>query len=71
MVSKTKWLTRMSGVFQGKIVVKSSVGTKSVQKERIYNQWEVRIDKAIPLVTVWHHEALPSDTKQLPEGPAE
>ena len=26
------------------------------------------MDKSVPRVTVWHHEALPSDAKQLPEG---
>ena len=27
------------------------------------------MDKSVPRVTVWHYEALPSDAKQLPEGP--
>ena len=35
---------------------------------RICNEWEVWIDKSVPRVTVWHHEALPSDAKQWPEG---
>ena len=26
------------------------------------------MDKSVPRVTVLHHEALPSDAKQLPEG---
>ena len=26
------------------------------------------MDKSVPRVTVWHHEALQSDAKQLPEG---
>ena len=26
------------------------------------------MDKSVPRVTVWHHETLPSDVKQLPEG---
>ena len=31
---------------------------------RICHEFEVRIDKSVPWVTVfWHHEALPSDAK--------
>ena len=26
------------------------------------------MDKSVPRVTVWHHEALPRAAKQLPEG---
>ena len=26
------------------------------------------LTKSVPRVIVWHHEALPSDAKQLPEG---
>ena len=35
---------------------------------RICHECEVWIDKSVPRVTVWHHEALPSDAKQWPEG---
>ena len=35
---------------------------------RIYNEFVVRIDNSVLRVTAWHHEALPSDTKQRPEG---
>ena len=28
----------------------------------------MRIDKSVFKVTVWHHEAMPSDAKQWPEG---
>ena len=30
---------------------------------RILHECEVLIEKSVPRVTVWHHEALPSDAK--------
>ena len=35
---------------------------------RILHKCEVLIEKSVPKVTVWHHEALPSDAKLLPEN---
>ena len=35
---------------------------------RLYHESMDRIDKSVPVVTVLHHEALPSDVKQCPEG---
>ena len=35
---------------------------------RIYHEFVDRIDNSVPRVTAWHHEALPSDAKQRPEG---
>ena len=35
---------------------------------RILHMCEVRIEKSVPRVTVWHHEALPSDAKQWSRG---
>ena len=35
---------------------------------RIWHECEVRMDKSVPRVTVWHREALSSDAKQIPEG---
>ena len=31
---------------------------------RLYHESVVRIDKPIPIFTVWHHETPPSDVKQ-------
>ena len=42
--------------------------TSRLQIIRICHECEVWIDKSVPRVTVWHHEALPSDAKQWPEG---
>ena len=41
-------------------------GQNSKQKIilRIYHEFEERIDKSVPRVSEYHHEALPSDTKQ-------
>ena len=33
---------------------------------RIFHECEVLIDKSVLRVTVWHHEALPSDAKLYP-----
>ena len=30
---------------------------------RIFHEFEVLIEKSVPRVTVWHHEAPPSDAK--------
>ena len=35
---------------------------------RILHECEVRIENSVPRVTVWHHEALPSDAKQWSWG---
>ena len=35
---------------------------------RILHGYEVRIENSVPKVTVWHHEALPINAKQCPEG---
>ena len=35
---------------------------------RIHHKFVDRIDNSVPRVTVLHHEALPSDAKQWPEG---
>ena len=35
---------------------------------RILHECEVRIENSVPRVTVWHHEALPSDAKQWTRG---
>ena len=36
------------------------IGWESI---RILHECEVLIEKSVPRVTVWHHEALPSDAK--------
>ena len=35
---------------------------------RILHGCEVRIENSVPRVTVWHHEAMPSDAKQWSRG---
>ena len=39
---------------------------KTLALLRIYHEFKGRIDKSVPRVTVWHHEAAPSGAK--PEG---
>ena len=34
---------------------------------RIQHEFVDRIDTSLPRITVWHHQALSSDAKQLPE----
>ena len=35
---------------------------------RIYHECEGRIEKSVPRITVWHHEACPVMTNSDPEG---
>ena len=39
---------------------------QSIQIIRIFYECEVLIEKSVTRVTVWHHEALPSDAKLYP-----
>ena len=41
---------------------------ESCETIRILHECEVLIEKSVPRVTVWHHEALPGDAKLWPEG---
>ena len=48
-----------------------STSTRSItcnrrQNKRIFHECEVLIEKSVSRVTVWHHEALPSDAKLYP-----
>ena len=36
----------------------------SVETIRIFHGREVQIANSVPWVTIWHHEAVPSDAKQ-------
>ena len=36
----------------------------SVETIRILHGREVQIENSVPRVTIWHHEAVPSDAKQ-------
>ena len=46
--------------------VKAQMGQKQENPEiiRIYHEFVDRTDNFVPMVIVWHHEALPSDNKQ-------
>ena len=53
---KTRWLTLMCGIFYGKIVINSSVGTKSVQEKEFiirvrYGQTKPHDAKTVTLGT--------------------
>ena len=47
---------------------KSSVGTKSGARKRIYHECKVQTDKSVPRVTVWLHSAEPHDAKTVTIG---
>ena len=56
------WLV-CAAYFKVKNVINSSVCTNKYARKRIYHYCKVQIDKSVPRVTVWHHEAEPRDAK--------